>query len=191
MRVDWRAAPRLPASDGDSPTLRLPAFACRPRAAYSVLLAWLLAWPAPAAQEGFATYPALPGGQTSITVSDRQGRPLGRILPQKRYWVPIDRIPVFLQQALLAVEDARFYEHNGIDLRGIARALVKDVVKGKLVEGGSTITQQLIKNKFLSSEISLDRKVKEASMALEFEKKYTKRQILEMYFNEIYFGNGA
>jgi len=143
------------------------------------------------AQDAFATYPPLPAGLTSITVLDSRGRYVGRIPPQKRYWVSIDRIPPFLQQALLAVEDARFYEHGGIDYRSIARAVVKDVLKGKMVQGGSTITQQLIKNKFLNSARTLDRKLKEADMALEFEKKYTKRQILEMYFNEIYFGNGA
>ncbi|WP_373694359.1 transglycosylase domain-containing protein [Geobacter sp.] len=143
------------------------------------------------AQEKFATHPLLSSGYSSIKIFDRQGRFAGRILPEKRYWVSIDRIPAFLQKAVVAVEDARFYEHSGIDIRGIARALVKDVVKGKLVEGGSTITQQLIKNKYLSGEKTIDRKIEEARMAMEFEKKYTKKQILEMYFNEIYYGNGA
>jgi len=142
-------------------------------------------------QPEYAGYPPLPAGIGSIAVVDHGGRYVGRILPQKRYWVAIDRIPVFLQRALVGVEDARFYEHGGIDLRGIARALVKDVMKGRLAEGGSTITQQLIKNKFLTGEVSLDRKVKEARMAMDFEKQYSKRQILEMYFNEIYYGNGA
>jgi membrane peptidoglycan carboxypeptidase len=155
-----------------------------------ITLALGLAAAAPG-QETIASYPPQPPGITSITVLDHQGRFVGRILPQRRYWVSIDRIPAFLQQALLAVEDARFYEHGGIDLRGIARAMVKDVVKGRMAEGGSTITQQLIKNKFLTNEVSIDRKVKEARMAIEFEKKYSKRQILEMYFNEIYYGNGA
>ncbi len=136
-------------------------------------------------------YPSLPSGYSSIRVFDRHGQFVGRILPEKRYWVSIERIPSFLQQAVVAVEDSRFYEHGGIDVRGIARALMKDVVKGRLAEGGSTITQQLIKNKFLSGEKSLDRKVKEGFMAIEFEKNYTKKQILEMYFNEIYYGNGA
>ena len=154
------------------------------------LLLFSLAAAAPA-QEGFATYPPQAAGVTPITVMDNQGRYVGRLLSQKRTWVPISRIPAFLQQALLAVEDARFYEHGGIDLRGIARALVKDVSKGRLAEGGSTITQQLIKNRYTGNEVSLDRKVKEARMAMEFEKKYSKQQILEMYFNEIYYGNGA
>ena len=143
------------------------------------------------AQENIAAYPILPTGYTSIKVFDRGGRFFGRILPEVRYWTPIDRIPVFLQKAVVAIEDSRFYEHGGIDVRGIARALVKDVMKGKLAEGGSTITQQLIKNKYLSGEKSLDRKVREGFMAVEFEQKYTKQQILEMYFNEIYYGNGA
>ena len=143
------------------------------------------------AQEKFATYPPLPPGAGSIKVFDREGRFAGRILPAGRYWVPISQIPVFLQNALVAVEDSRFYEHNGIDLKGIARALVKDVAKGRMAEGGSTITQQLIKNKFLSSEKTLDRKLKEGMLALDLEKKYSKAQILEMYFNEINFGNGA
>jgi len=143
------------------------------------------------AQEAIAAYPILPPGYSTIKVFDRDGRYAGRILPEVRYWTPIERIPVFLQKALVAVEDARFYEHGGIDVRGIARALVKDVVKGRLAEGGSTITQQLIKNKYLSAEKTIDRKLKEGLMAVEFEQKYTKKQILEMYFNEIYYGNGA
>ncbi len=144
-----------------------------------------------AAQEPFATHPPLPVGYQSIKVFDRNGKFAGRILPEKRYWTPIDRIPRFLQNAVVAVEDSRFYEHGGIDVRGIARAAIKNVVKGRMAEGGSTITQQLIKNKYLSSEKSLDRKVNEGLMAIEIEKKYTKKQILEMYFNEIYYGNGA
>lgn len=143
------------------------------------------------AQEPFATFPPLPSGYHSIKVFDRNGHFVGRLLPEQRYWTSINRIPVFLQNAVVAVEDSRFYEHGGIDVRGIARAALKNVVKGRLAEGGSTITQQLIKNKFLSAEKTLDRKVNEGLMALEFEKKYTKKQILEMYFNEIYYGNGA
>jgi 1A family penicillin-binding protein len=143
------------------------------------------------AQENIATHPLLPAGYTSIKVFDSRGRFVGRILPEKRYWVSIDRIPPFLQKAVVAIEDSRFYEHGGIDVRGIARALVKDVVKGKLAEGGSTITQQLIKNRYLSKEKTIDRKLREAELAIEFEHKYTKKQILEMYLNEIYYGNGA
>jgi len=143
------------------------------------------------AQENIASYPLLPPGYSSIKVFDNQKRFVGRILPKGRYWVSIDSIPAFLQKSVIAIEDSRFYEHKGIDVRGIARALVKDVVKGKMVEGGSTITQQLIKNKYLSGKKTIDRKVQEGFMALEYERKYSKQQILEMYLNEIYFGNGA
>ncbi len=143
------------------------------------------------AQDNPTSFLPLPVGYSSIKVFDNQGRFVGRILPEKRYGVSIDRIPVFLQNAVVAVEDARFYEHGGIDFRGIARALVKDVVKRKLAEGGSTITQQLIKNRYLSGVKTIERKIDEARMAIEFEQKYSKKQILEMYFNEIYYGNGA
>ena len=102
------------------------------------------------AQDPFASYPPLPIGYSSTKVFDNQGRFVGRILSEKRYWVTIDRIPVFLQKAVVAVEDARFYEHAGIDVRGIARAMVKNVVKRRFAEGGSTITQQLIKNRYLT-----------------------------------------
>jgi 1A family penicillin-binding protein len=143
------------------------------------------------AREKYEAYPPLPSGYTSIKVFDRNGQFVGRIQAEGKYWVSINRIPAFLQKAVVAIEDARFYEHGGIDFRGIARALVTDVVKGKMVQGGSTITQQLIKNKYLSGEKTIDRKLKEAKLAMEYEHKYTKKQILEMYLNEIYFGNGA
>lgn len=151
----------------------------------------LLAVASARAAEPIAAYPPLPRGYASIKVFDRNGHFAGRILPEGRYWVEIDRIPVFLQKALVAIEDARFYEHPGVDIRGIARALVKDVAQGRLAEGGSTITQQLVKNKHLTAEKTIDRKVREGLLAMEYEKKYSKQQILEMYFNEVYFGNGA
>lgn len=166
-------------------------FAKITRLSLVALMLTLVVASAAQALEKFATYPPLPTGYSSIKVFDNQGQFVGRILPSQRYWVSIDRIPLFLKKALVAIEDSRFYEHNGIDVRGIARALVKDVVKGRLAEGGSTITQQLIKNKLLSGEKTIDRKVKEGFLAMEYERKYTKDQILEMYFNQINFGNGA
>lgn len=143
------------------------------------------------AQEKISAYPPFPPGYISIKVFDGQSRFVGRLLPEKRYWVSIDQIPLFLQNALVAIEDSRFYEHGGIDMRGVTRALVKDVIKRRMAEGGSTITQQLIKNKYLSSKKTIERKFKEGLLALEYERKYTKKQILEMYFNEVHFGNGA
>lgn len=155
------------------------------------MLLCLIFSPTAQAQEPIATYPFLQPTFSSIKVFDREGRYVGRIMPDVRYWTPLERIPAFLQNAIVAVEDARFYEHGGVDMRGIARAMVSNVVKGRLAEGGSTITQQLIKNRYLTPEKSIERKVREGVMAVEFEQKYTKKQILEMYFNEIYFGNGA
>lgn len=160
------------------------------RSALLLCLSLWVAFPA-SAQEKFATHPPLATGYNSIKIFDREGRFVGRIPSEGRYWVSIDRIPKFLQNAVVAIEDARFFEHSGIDIRGLTRALVKDVMKGDMAEGGSTITQQLIKNKYLSGEKTLDRKLTEARLAMDFERKYTKKQILEMYFNEIYYGNGA
>ncbi len=156
-----------------------------------VLLAVSVLVSATQAADDFVTYPLLATDYRSIKVFDHRGRFVGRLLPEQRYWTPLQRIPLFLQQAVVAVEDTRFYEHGGIDVRGIARALVKDVINRNLAEGGSTITQQLIKNRYLTGEKTIDRKVKEGFMAVEYEKKYSKAQILEMYFNEIYYGNGA
>ena len=109
---------------------------------------------------------------------------------ERRVPVSIDKIPKHVQQALIAIEDNRFYEHSGIDYRGTARALVS-TLSGREVQGGSTITQQLAKNAFLTQERSIIRKIKEAFIAKELEHKYTKDEILTMYLNQIYFGQGA
>jgi 1A family penicillin-binding protein len=160
-------------------------------AALTLLVLLFAGAAAPAQQEQIASYPAFPPGYVSIKVFDRHSHYVGRILPEKRYWATLDQIPVFLQNAIIAIEDSRFYKHGGIDPRGIARALIKDVSKLKMAEGGSTITQQLVKNKYLSGQKTLERKFREGVLAIEYERKYTKKQILEMYLNEIYFGNGA
>lgn len=109
---------------------------------------------------------------------------------ERRIPVNIDKIPKHVQKAFIAIEDNRFYEHSGIDYRGTARALVS-TLSGREVQGGSTITQQLAKNAFLTQERSLTRKIREAFIAKELEHKYTKDEILSMYLNRIYFGQGA
>ena len=109
---------------------------------------------------------------------------------ERRIPVTINDIPKHVQQAFIAIEDIRFYEHGGIDYRGTARALVS-TLSGSEVQGGSTITQQLAKNAFLTQERSIIRKIKEAFIAKELEHKYTKDEILTMYLNQIYFGQGA
>lgn len=110
---------------------------------------------------------------------------------ERRIFVPLAQIPQSLRDAIIATEDRRFYSHWGIDPIGIARAIVQNYRKGRIVEGGSTITQQLTKVLFLTPDRSLERKLKEAVLALELERRYSKDRILEMYLNQIYFGHGA
>ncbi len=124
-------------------------------------------------------------------IYDRGGNEASQLSSSRLEPVPLREIPVHLRNAIIAVEDRRFYDHTGIDLRAIFRALVKDVQAGNLVEGGSTITQQLAKNLFLTSEKSLARKWKEAAYAVKIEMTYDKDKILEMYLNQIYFGEGV
>jgi 1A family penicillin-binding protein len=128
---------------------------------------------------------------SSVKIYDARERLITRLLHDHKEMVKIDQIPIDLQNALVAVEDHRFYSHHGVDVLGVGRALVKNIIEGRVVEGGSTITQQLVKNMLLSNEKTMSRKLKEGMLALEFEQKYSKKQILEMYFNYVYFGNGA
>jgi len=110
---------------------------------------------------------------------------------EKRIFVPLQQIPPGLRNAIIAVEDARFYSHFGVDVRGIFRATYANFRHGRVVEGGSTITQQLAKVLFLTPDRSFSRKVKEALLALELEKRYSKDRLLELYLNQVYMGHGA
>ncbi|MEE4263143.1 MAG: PBP1A family penicillin-binding protein [Desulfobacteraceae bacterium] len=116
---------------------------------------------------------------------------LDEIYLEKRDPVPLKQIPHYLRAALVATEDRKFYNHSGVDVKGIARAIVKDIKAGKFVEGASTITQQLAKTLFLTSRKSIVRKIKEAILAFQLERRYTKDEILELYLNQVYFGSGA
>ena len=109
---------------------------------------------------------------------------------EHRLPVKMDKIPKHVRAAFVSIEDNRFYEHSGIDYRGTFRALISNI-KGEEVQGGSTITQQLAKNAFLTQERTIQRKIKEAFLARQMENKYTKDEILNMYLNQIYFGEGA
>ncbi|MCX7900435.1 MAG: transglycosylase domain-containing protein, partial [Methylocystis sp.] len=100
-------------------------------------------------------------------------------------------LPLYLPKAFVAIEDRRFYSHWGLDPQGVARALVRNVTGRGGIQGGSTLTQQLAKNLFLTQERTLSRKIQEAILALWLEHKYTKDQILELYLNRVYFGGGA
>ncbi|MBC8015925.1 MAG: penicillin-binding protein 1A [Sporomusaceae bacterium] len=110
---------------------------------------------------------------------------------ENRLPVSINKIPKNLQNAFVAVEDARFYEHAGVDPRAITRAVWSNLTNRGVAEGGSTITQQLAKNALLSQEQTLKRKIQEALLALQIERQYSKNEILELYLNQIYFGQGA
>ena len=123
-------------------------------------------------------------------VYDRNNQLIGNLYYYNRIWTPINKIPANLQNAVVAIEDSRFYEHKGIDLRGMARALVRDIIPGGPVEGGSTITQQLAKIALLSQERTISRKLEDISYALEIEKVYTKKEILELYLNSVYLAHG-
>ncbi|WP_138859544.1 transglycosylase domain-containing protein [Exiguobacterium mexicanum] len=110
---------------------------------------------------------------------------------QIREYVSIDEISEVMQQAVISIEDRRFYEHNGIDLRRIGGAVVANLTDGFGAEGGSTITQQLVKQSFLSTDKKLKRKLQEQWLAIKLEREYTKEQILEMYLNKNYYGTGG
>ncbi|MDR3348253.1 MAG: PBP1A family penicillin-binding protein [Acidaminococcales bacterium] len=110
---------------------------------------------------------------------------------ENRIPVKLSQIPKDVQDAFIAVEDIRFYQHAGIDLRAILRAAWSNITNTQIAEGGSTITQQLAKNTVLTQEQTLNRKIQEVVVALKIEEKYTKSEILEMYLNQIYFGQGA
>jgi len=133
----------------------------------------------------------LTGSQSTI-IYDRYDQAASEVfVNQNRTQVALADLPPYLPQAFVSAEDNRFYEHMGIDPVGIARALWADLRTGSAAEGGSTITQQLVKNAFLSDDKSLRRKIQEAILALEVEHHYTKQEILEFYLNRIFFGNGA
>lgn len=109
----------------------------------------------------------------------------------RKTYVPLSDIPLTLQQAIIAVEDNRFYRHMGFDIEGIIRAALVNMQSGELVEGGSTITQQLIKNLFLTNDRTMGRKAEELLLSIIMEMRYTKEEIMEMYLNTIYFGSNA
>ncbi len=109
----------------------------------------------------------------------------------RKNYTPLKDIPLTMQQAVIAVEDHRFYQHIGLDLEGILRASLVNLQKGGIAEGASTITQQLVKNLFLTTDQTWGRKFEEVVLALDMELRYSKEEILELYLNTIYFGSGA
>jgi len=126
-----------------------------------------------------------------IRVHASNGAVLISLGPSFGQWLSYDRIPPEMRSAMIAIEDKRFRSHPGIDPIGIARSVAVRVDTGEWRQGGSTITQQLARNIFLTNSRTFGRKIKEAVLALALERKFTKDQILELYLNRVYFGGGA
>lgn len=127
----------------------------------------------------------------ALRILDRNDKLIANVFEDEfRYFVDFDEIPPRIIETLLAVEDTMFFEHNGVNFDAISRAMIKNIKSGGYTEGGSTITQQLVKNVALSSEKTIDRKLKEAILAIQVENAITKEEILEKYLNHIYFGHG-
>lgn len=132
------------------------------------------------------------GRDQSSRILDRNGHVLALVYAgENRSDVELAQMPMQLRQAVIATEDKRFYEHKGVDPIGILRAVVTDVIKRKNLQGGSTITQQYIKQAFVGPQKTLKRKLQEAIMATELDRRFSKDEILELYLNTIYFGHGS
>ena len=137
----------------------------------------------------------IPVSNLDVGITDRIGRifsiedAVNERVKNIPHYVSLEDMPRSLQQAIIAVEDTRFYSHSGFDMTGIARAAVANMEAGEIEEGASTITQQLIKNMFLSSEPSFTRKAEELVLAMNLERHFSKDKIIELYLNTIYFGS--
>lgn len=130
-----------------------------------------------------------PSSPAPVVIKDRNGQVFSEDYVEWRQPLPLEKIPYLLQQLFIYSEDLRFYEHEGYDLSAIVRAFVVNSTSDGIEQGGSTITQQLVRMKYLSTEQSYERKVTELLYARELEKQFEKKEILEMYMNEMYFGN--
>ena len=128
--------------------------------------------------------------QTNVVV-DVHGNLIGYIGKKRRIFVPLKKIPPHVIKAFIAAEDANFYKHKGIDFLSVLRALYKNIIHGRIVQGGSTITQQVVRALLLSPERTIRRKIKEIILAWQIEKHLTKNEILTIYLNHIYLGEGA
>jgi len=135
--------------------------------------------------------PAALDPSNATEIYDKDGNLIAHLGQEKRTLVKIRDVPPIVKKAVLAAEDIRFYQHHGIDLRAIARAIWTDITGGSLSQGGSTITQQLVKNSFLTPDKTFKRKIQEAFLAIQVERHFTKDEIFEFYLNQNYFGEGA
>ncbi|ULT59140.1 PBP1A family penicillin-binding protein [Neobacillus drentensis] len=124
-------------------------------------------------------------------IYDKDGQVASNVATNRTKGITISEVPKYVPNAVVAIEDERFYEHGGFDIKGIARALFGNIFAGRVTAGGSTLTQQLAKNALLSPERTYKRKAEELFLAVKIEKVYTKDEILQMYLNQVYFGGGA
>lgn len=161
-------------------TLFMTLTAAIPLAAMGLFAGLVLAAPLPEARLPQATL-----------ILDANGTVVVRLFTENRQVIPLAEMPQYLLDAVVAVEDRHFYRHHGLDPLGIARAVIRNLVAGEVVEGGSTLTQQLAKNLYLTSERTATRKLQEAIIAVKLERTYSKQEILGLYWNCIYLGSGT
>lgn len=128
---------------------------------------------------------------SATQVYDKDGQLISKLFEQNRLVIPASQMSPYLEQAIVANEDVRFYRHYGIDPIGIGRALLSNLRAGEIAEGGSTVTQQLAREMFLNQEQTVTRKLKEAVLALNIESRFSKAEIMEAYLNQVYLGEGA
>jgi len=145
---------------------------------------------------GLPDYKKLSNYEPSVLsrVYAESGELIGEFAIEKRLFIPFNSIPDKVINSFLSAEDKNFFDHPGIDAKGVTRAVIKNIdniLSNKRLEGASTITQQVAKNFLLTNEVSLKRKIKEAILAFRIEKAYSKKRILELYLNEIYLGKGT
>src|SRR4051812_11091420 len=126
----------------------------------------------------------------ATTIMDARDRPVFTIFKEQRIEVPLEKVSPELIKAVVSVEDQRFFDHSGVDVIRIAAAALRNVRSGRRAQGGSTITQQLARQSFLTLDKTYRRKIKEAILAARIERQFTKNQILELYLNKVYFGDG-
>ncbi|MFG1425329.1 transglycosylase domain-containing protein [Roseixanthobacter glucoisosaccharinicivorans] len=133
----------------------------------------------------------VPKRPPTVMIQAADGKPLATRGDMGGAAVPLKELPAYLPKAFIAIEDRRFYDHWGIDVMGLARAMFTNLTSGRVRQGGSTLTQQLAKNLFLTQERTFSRKIQEVVLALWLEKKFSKAEILDLYMNRVYFGSGA
>ena len=125
------------------------------------------------------------------TIYDSTGVVIGNLGNKNRELTTLDEVPKLIQNAVIAVEDQTFWKNPGVDINATMRALLENLTSGEIEQGGSTITQQLVKNRILANKRDLNRKVKEIVLAFRLNEKYSKHEILEQYLNTVYFGQGS